>query len=103
LSNVARHSRASAARVFLSRFEQELRLGIEDNGVGFDVERWRNRRLSPDGCGLATIELWVETTGGCCTIEAVPRHGARVQAFWQTDPLAASAPRPQAAPASAQA
>jgi len=46
LSNVARHSKASAVRVFLSTFEDELRLGIEDDGVGFDVDRWRQRRAT---------------------------------------------------------
>jgi two-component system, NarL family, sensor kinase len=82
LSNVARHSKASAVRVSLSMFEGELHLGIEDNGVGFDVERWRHRRPGQDGCGLGVIQRWVETSGGRCGIEAVPRHGAKVQVSW---------------------
>jgi signal transduction histidine kinase len=105
LSNVARHSKASAVRVFLSTFEDELRLGVEDNGVGFDVERWRHRRNGPEGCGLGMIQRWVELSGGRCSIEAIPRHGTRVQAFWRmpaaggavasseaTNPAAASGP-----------
>jgi len=83
LSNVARHSKASAVRVFLSMFEDELRLGIEDNGVGFDVERWRHPRNGHEGCGLRMILRWVEISGGRCNIEAIPRHGTRVQAFWR--------------------
>jgi len=59
LSNVARHSKASSVSVSLSRFEDELRLGIEDNGVGFNVERWRSRRPGLDGCGLGIIQHWV--------------------------------------------
>ena len=90
LSNVARHAKASAARVFLSQFEDELRLGIEDNGIGFDVERWRNRRHGHEGCGLALILRWAETTGGRCLIEATPRHGARVQVFWRLHEIATS-------------
>jgi two-component system NarL family sensor kinase len=90
LSNVARHSKASTVRVFLSIFEDELRLGIEDNGVGFDVERWRHGRNARDGCGLGMILRWVETSGGRCLIEATPRHGARLQAFWRI-PLSSSA------------
>jgi two-component system NarL family sensor kinase len=82
LSNVARHSKASAVRIFLSMFEDEVRLGIEDNGVGFDVDRWRRRRGN-EGCGLGMIQRWAESSGGRCSIEAVPRHGARVQAFWR--------------------
>ena len=91
LSNVAQHSRASAARVYLSYFEQELRVGIEDNGVGFDVERWRRRHSGVGGCGLGMIQLWVDYTGGRCIIEAVPRHGSRVQVFWRTDAAAGAA------------
>jgi two-component system NarL family sensor kinase len=85
LSNVAKHSQASAARVLLSRFEDELQLVIEDNGVGFDVDRWRHHRHDThDGCGLGMIHRWVETSGGRCIVKAVPRHGARVQVVWST-------------------
>jgi two-component system, NarL family, sensor kinase len=91
LSNVARHSKASAARVCLSLFEDELRLVIEDDGVGFDAEHWCRRRQGPGHCGLGTISRLVETSGGQCTIEATPRHGARVQAIWRLTPAATTA------------
>jgi len=96
LSNVARHSKASAVRVFLSMFEDELRLGIEDNGVGFDVERWRNRRNGRDGCGLGMIQRWVEVSGGRCHFEAIPRHGTRISALWRM-PAAVGASEPSEA------
>lgn len=86
LSNVAHHSKASSARVFLSRYEDELRLVVEDDGVGFDMERSRHRRHSPGGCGLGMISRWAEVSGGQWTIEAVPRHGTRVQVFWRQSP-----------------
>ena len=92
LSNVARHSKASAVLVYLSifpgelsMFPGELRLGIEDNGVGFDVERQRSRRNGHDGCGLGMIQRWAEISGGRCSINAIPRRGARVRVFWQLD------------------
>jgi len=91
LSNVARHSKAGAARVCLLLFEDELRLVVEDDGVGFDAEHWRRRRQGPGHCGLGTICRWVETSGGQCTIEATPRHGARVQALWRVTPSAPAA------------
>jgi len=75
LSNVARHSKASAVRVFLSMFEDELRLGIEDNGVGFDLERWRHRRNGHGGLRTGNHSALVEISGGRCNIEAIPRHG----------------------------
>jgi signal transduction histidine kinase len=95
LSNVARHSKASAVRIFLSSFEGELRLGIEDDGVGFDVERWRHRRRRNEGCGLGMILRWVENTGGRCSIEAYPRHGTRIQVFWRNAAAALPAREPE--------
>jgi signal transduction histidine kinase len=83
LSNVARHSKASTVRIFLSMFEDELRLVVEDNGVGFDMERWRSRRHRHDGCGLGMIQRWAEASGGRCSVEAVVRHGTRLQATWR--------------------
>jgi two-component system NarL family sensor kinase len=101
LSNVARHSKASAARVYLSLFEDELRLNVEDNGVGYDLERWRHRRGSHVGCGLVMISRWVEVSGGRCSLEATPRHGAQVQAFWRLHGLAPVADHAQDAEADA--
>ncbi|MEE8162447.1 MAG: sensor histidine kinase, partial [Anaerolineae bacterium] len=39
LVNIAKHARATHARVSLSNGDQILRLVIEDDGVGFDVQR----------------------------------------------------------------
>jgi two-component system NarL family sensor kinase len=104
LSNVARHSKASAVWVLLSRFEDELRLSVEDNGVGFDVECWRHRRRrQDDGCGLAIIWGWVESSGGHCRIQAPARHGARLRACWRIDPAVSSAATPAGAEAGAPA
>jgi signal transduction histidine kinase len=104
LSNVARHSKASTVRVFLSVLEDELRLGVEDDGVGFDLERWRHRRIGQDGCGLTIILRWVESSGGRCRIETTPRHGARVLATWRVRTTAAQAgPSEPAQPAASPA
>lgn len=83
LSNVARHSKASTVRVCVSLVEGELRLSVEDNGIGFDADRWLHRRAGHDGCGLGMILRWAETSGGHCSIEATPRHGARVLVMWR--------------------
>jgi signal transduction histidine kinase len=85
LSNVAHHSKASSARVFLARYEDELRLVVEDDGVGFDIKRSR-RRHAPGGCGLGMIFRWAEMSSGRLTIEPMPGHGTRVQVLWRTSP-----------------
>jgi signal transduction histidine kinase len=83
---VARHAKASAARILLTSIDDELRLVIEDNGVGFDVERCQQGQIGGDGCGLLMIRRWVESTAGHCSFESTPRHGARVQAVWRLEP-----------------
>jgi two-component system NarL family sensor kinase len=95
LSNVARHSKASTVRTFLSVFEGELRLRIEDNGVGFEPERVRLPRDGHNGCGLGMIQRWAEISGGRCSIESNPRHGAQVRAFWQTRAASVTGPGSQ--------
>jgi two-component system NarL family sensor kinase len=85
LDNVARHSKASAARVLLTMIDDELRLVIEDNGTGFDVERWQQGRLGHEGCGLLMVRRWVEAGAGHCSFESTPRHGSRVQALWRLE------------------
>ena len=103
LSNVARHSKASAARVLLSFVDDELRVVIEDNGVGFSVERWLQRRSGHAGIGLAMILRWAESTGGCGSIESTARHGSRIQVLWHLRTaapfLAPSETEPATAPA----
>ncbi|HEX4583182.1 MAG TPA: ATP-binding protein [Burkholderiaceae bacterium] len=89
LSNVARHSKASMVRIFLSSFENELRLGIEDNGVGFDLERLHTARQRIEGCGLGMIQRWAGLSGGRCDIESTPRHGTQLRVFWQVQVLVA--------------
>ncbi|MBV8210764.1 MAG: hypothetical protein JO133_11955 [Burkholderiaceae bacterium] len=83
LDNVARHSKASEVRVLLSIFEGELRLAIEDNGVGFNVQRWRRLHPSQHGSGLDLIDRWARASGGLSSLEAVPRHGTRVHVSWR--------------------
>jgi hypothetical protein len=35
------------------------------------------------------IQRWVETSGGRCHVEAVLRHGTKVQVFWPMRPVGA--------------
>jgi two-component system NarL family sensor kinase len=102
LSNVANHSKASAVRVLLSTYEDELCLTVEDNGVGFDVERWHHRGQA-NGVGLAMIQRWTETSGGSCTIESVARRGTRLRAYWQARATDAMTPHEDGADVSPSA
>ncbi len=43
LANVRKHADASHAEVRLSLHDQSLEATIEDNGAGFEPERWGGR------------------------------------------------------------
>jgi signal transduction histidine kinase len=73
LANVVRHARARRVRLVMGVEGGELRLGIEDDGVGFDPER------PGPGLGMLAMReraLWL---GGRMEIDSKPGRGTRVQ------------------------
>jgi len=74
LSNVARHSRASAASIRLVFEVDQVTLCISDNGVGFDPSAVRS------GFGLLSMRERMNAIHGCLTIQAVPDGGMAVKA-----------------------
>ena len=74
LTNVARHAQAKRVGVILSRKNEFVKLILEDDGCGFDVdEALRRGRL-----GLLGMRERAEMLGGTLTIESSPGCGATV-------------------------
>ncbi len=77
LNNVAKHAQASEVVLVLEVEEQDLRLAVRDDGIGFDplqpAERGGDR-----GWGLFTMTERAEAVGGHCTIESCPGRGTQV-------------------------
>ncbi len=80
LSNVAQHAHANRVNVSLVRLGDELRLAIDDDGVGFDPARVAEQGL---GLGLHAIRKRIDATGGTFAIETAPHRGARLSATWK--------------------
>ncbi len=74
LANIARHSAASRAEVDLAYGDEEVRLTIRDDGVGFDG------RGTDDGRGLPGMHERVRSAGGILTIESAHGDGCTVPA-----------------------
>ncbi|MGZ8288024.1 MAG: sensor histidine kinase [Telluria sp.] len=70
LSNVARHSQATEVRVFLTREGAELRLAVQDNGVGI--------ARAASGSGLPGMRDRVEAAGGRFTVDSGAGSGCRL-------------------------
>jgi signal transduction histidine kinase len=73
LTNVARHARASKARVELTETAEGVVLEVHDDGIGFDPSAERLGGL--DHFGLAGMRERVELAGGTWTVWSRPGSG----------------------------
>lgn len=76
LSNVAKHASASRVEARLTRRGRSLRLVIEDDGCGFDVEAAKSSRSS--GLGLFGMEERLALIGGSVLVESAVGRGTRI-------------------------
>lgn len=75
LNNALKHSKASGVVLSLRADEDNLRLEVEDNGQGFDLELARGK----GGMGLTNMVERVEKFGGKLTIQAGPESGTTIR------------------------
>jgi PAS domain S-box-containing protein len=73
IHNVVKHASASKVRVSITRDAADVRLTVEDDGVGFDPAA-----ASPGTLGLAGMRSRAERLGGTLTITSELGKGAKV-------------------------
>jgi NarL family two-component system sensor histidine kinase LiaS len=73
LSNALRHSRASKLEVRLQQLGDTIRLGIRDNGAGFELDDKKQTSY-----GLQTMRERVIEIGGSLNIITAPGKGTRI-------------------------
>lgn len=72
VGNVVKHSGASMARVTLTFAPDEVRLGVVDNGQGFDVDALPERPSGLGHLGLDAMRTRARELGGELIIESAP-------------------------------
>lgn len=72
-NNIAKHSRASEARLKILVIDSLLEIGIEDNGVGFSVDDAARSRN-----GLSNMKDRIREIGGTIDISSAPDNGTRI-------------------------
>ncbi|MAU10605.1 MAG: hypothetical protein CL607_12335 [Anaerolineaceae bacterium] len=77
LTNIARHARANRAWIHLEQVGDLVRLRIEDDGCGFDVETTLNAH--DRNLGLLGIQERVGLLGGKLHLESAPGQGTCLQ------------------------
>jgi two-component system sensor histidine kinase DegS len=74
LSNISNHSQASQVILQLDSSAGGLRVSLEDNGKGFDVEKVKEKA----GTGLKVIHDRIEMIGGTMEIHSDIGHGTHI-------------------------
>lgn len=79
LTNVVRHAKATHVVVRLSRNADALLLTVKDNGIGFDVERLRNRAPRVATLGLISMQERAYAAGGTIELDSAPASGTEIR------------------------
>ncbi len=75
LNNIVKHANAKNIYVLLEREDGEVRLVVEDDGVGFKPSKQRSIRH----VGLLAMKDSVELLGGTIAIKSAPGKGTRIE------------------------
>ncbi len=78
LINVVKHARARHVAVRIRREEDQIRVGVEDDGIGFDASGTAARPTLTGGFGLFSIRERLSDVGGGILIESQSGRGTRV-------------------------
>lgn len=74
LNNAVRHSQATQVKVQVDMSENNVRVSVDDNGKGFDVDMLDEK----SNLGLKVIRDRVEMLGGFLEVDSVSGQGTRV-------------------------
>jgi len=76
--NVIKHAKAQNIKVTTRRDGEEIKIFVEDDGVGFTVSKKDSSNYKNDGFGLFSIEERLDSLGGHFEIESETGRGACV-------------------------
>ncbi len=90
IANIARHAGAESVLIQVSSADDRVRLEVEDDGCGFDLEEVR-RRVGREPFGLIAMQERVTLLDGTLSIESAVGKGTRIVAEVPQRPGAAHA------------
>jgi PAS domain S-box-containing protein len=76
MNNIAKHTKADLVRLSLGKTTNKIKLSIEDNGPGFNLNNIRK------GLGLTSMRERTELSGGTFEVESVVGKGTTIRASW---------------------
>ncbi len=78
LINVVRHAWADQVKVSIRKFDEQICVSVEDDGVGFDPAETASMATKRAEFGLFSIRQRLEELGGHLEIESEPGRGCKV-------------------------
>lgn len=81
LFNVLKHAGVNEARIILSRKVRQVKVTVEDQGKGFDVEKHELYPTQDGGFGLFNLREQMDLLGGRMDIVSQPDKGTQVALF----------------------
>jgi len=78
LLNIIKHSKATSAKIYIQRACNDLRIIVEDNGIGFETNLTDHNQHNMKGFGLFTIYERLEYCGGNMVIESNKPKGTKI-------------------------
>ena len=79
LTNVLRHAKAKTVSVRIRQEPDALNLSIEDDGIGFDTEKARQKAVGGGSLGLLNMQERVVLAGGRLDVISTPGRGTAVR------------------------
>ena len=76
VNNAIRHARANHITVQVLQFDDEVRLSVLDDGIGFDFDAVMEDRQA--GLGLRNIESRLNVVNGHATFDVAPGRGSQI-------------------------
>jgi len=80
LANMLKHANATQVAVTLDYDDSQVRLAVQDNGVGFDPDIPSTRSKDSGGFGLINMRERARLLGGDLTVHSEPGQGTIVEA-----------------------
>jgi signal transduction histidine kinase len=77
LTNIAKHSKADAAKVHVTGAPDGIHLSVEDAGVGFDTAG----NMSRPGLGLVSMQERLRAVHGTIQVNSAPSGGTKIDAW----------------------
>lgn len=81
INNIVRHSKAKSATIKLSHDENGVKMSIEDDGQGFELNHHADQALSLQHLGLLGIQERARLVGGNVIVQSTPGKGTQIDVF----------------------